>query len=268
MARTRGAATVSAVALGVLVLAAPSEAKKLPEASFKLISASGTQTHTFHEEESHLEYAYGEDGEQLPTPTSRTGTCVGTQTQNVRYHSTKPTKMYVFLREAHGLHTLISDKPDPDSGLDYLTVPGEMTLSKSVSYEVTKACPEPTECPETTFSAPVNVFGNHVPSGGISPLYSANFNLPSGLDRSCEPRRGPRYGPLSTHAVPPNLEEIPGAIPRSELFGKKKRLSGEDSLEFSYETTTEPGNSYETTVTGTYGETIAVELKRLKPKKK
>jgi hypothetical protein len=41
------------------------------------------------------------------------------------------------------------------------------------------------------------------------------------------------------------------------------------ALEFSYEVPADPGyTSFRRTVTGTYGETMAVELKRLKPKKK
>jgi hypothetical protein len=261
--------TVSiAIAVAASTLAAPSEAKSPDEAAFKLLSASGTQTHTFHEEQFDS-FNYDEDGAQLRGST-QAATCVGTQSQSVRYHSAKPAKMYVFLRRAHGLHTLISDKPNPDSGLDFLSVPGEMTLSRSVSYEQTRGCgSEPAECPETTFPAPVLVFGTHDPSRGISPLYDTNLDLPSGLDRSCEPMPGAGFGPLSPYAAAPD-REIPylGAIPRSQIFDeKRKRLSGEDSFEFSYETASDPGYSYQTTVTGTYGEAIAVELKRLKRKK-
>jgi hypothetical protein len=251
--RLSSANVLALIALGGLAFAAPSEAKASKEAAFKLLSASGTQTHTFQEQES--EY-YG-------------NACVGTQSQSVRYHSTQPAKMYVFIRRAHGLHTLVSDKPDPDSGLEALRVTGEMTLSKSVSYSETRGCrQEPAECPETTFSAPVIVYGTHNPSGGIMPLYDQGLDLPSGLDRTCQPYAHPRYGPLSRHAVPPDLEEIPGAIPRSEIFDeRRKRLSGEDSTEFSYETTTDPEFSYQTTVTGTWGETIAVKLRRLRTKR-
>ena len=264
----RTASIAVAVVVAGLTLAAPSEAKKSPVAKFKLLSVSGTQTHTFHEEQFDS-FNYDEEGAQLRGST-QAPTCVGTQSQSIRYHSTKPTKMFVTLRKAHGLHTLISDKLDPDSGLDFLSAPGQMTLSRSVSYEQTRGCgSEPVECPETTFPAPVLVFGTHDPSRGISPLYDTNLDLPSGLDRSCEPMPGAGFGPLSPYAAAPD-REIPylGAIPRSQIFDeKRKRLSGEDSFEFSYETASDPGYSYQTTVTGTYGETIAVELKRLKKKK-
>jgi hypothetical protein len=250
-------------ALGALALAAPSAAKS-PEAAFKLLSASGTHAHTFHERETDIVY-YGEDGHALPGPT-RADICAGSQSENVSYRTTKPTKMYVFVRKAHGLHTLVSDKPEPDGGLDYLSTPGQMTLSRSVSYEATRGCGEdPVDCPETTFTVPIDVSGTHDPQGGIEALYRVFPELPPGLDRTCSPFPGPHHGPLSPHAVEPDQPEFPGAIPRSDLFNeKKKRLSGDDTVEFSYETTTEPGYSYETTVAGTYRETIAVELKRLK----
>lgn len=245
---------VLAVGLASLALAAPSQAKPDDEAAFKLLSVSGTQTHTFSERTL-------EDGAD---------TCTGTQSQSVRYHSTKPTKMYVFLRDAHGLHTLISDKPNPDSGLDFLSVAGEMTLSRSVSYQAVEGCvSEPVECPESTFPAPVLLFGTHEPSGGIAVAYDTNLDLPSGLDRDCSPSPGAGFGPLSPFAVRPDREEFTEAIPRSEIFNKKrKRLSGEDSFEFPYETATDPEDSAQVTLTGTYGESMAVELKRLKTKKK
>jgi hypothetical protein len=270
--RNRIRTALIAAALGTLTLAAPSEAKKLPEASFKLLSVSGTQAHTFHEETWAVRN-FDDDGNPLPGPT-RVDTCTGNQSQSIRYRTTKPTKMYVFLRRAHGLHTLVSDKSDPDSGLDFLRAPGEMTLARSVSYEATQDCESPpVECPEATFPSPVLVFGNHEPSGGITPAYDTNLNLPSGLDRSCEPYPGAHIGPLSPFAMPPDrdLEEILGVIPRSEIFNeKRKRLSGKDSFEFPYETTSDPADTpgdFQTRVTGTYRETIAVELKRLKPKR-
>ena len=257
--RIRIRATLVVMALGSLALAAPSSAKEKKEAAFKLLSASGTQTHTFFEDGLY-------DG---GSPQRR---CTGSQSINVRYHTTKATKMYVFVREAHGLHTLISGTPEPAGGLDYLTVPGEMTLSRSFDYQATEGCfPPPPACPETTVSSNVIVSGNHEPSGGISSIYDTDFNPPPGFDENCRPQPWVGFGPLSAGADPPEVDEddvtVAGAIPRAQIFGKKKRLSGEDSMEFSYEVRREPPLRNPTTVVGTYGETIAIELKRLKPKK-
>ena len=243
---------ISVAVLPALILAAPSQAKKAPVASFKLVSASGAKTQTFHEQTTHAGVA----------------SCTGTQSQSIRYRTTRPTKMYVTLREAHGLHTLVSDTPDPDSGLDYLSAPGEMTLSRSVDYQgegCTSSDDEvpddfgPVACPQTTFPNPVLVFGTHDPSAGLSPAYDTNVDLPPGLARECDP--------LFFPAPPRELLEFVGAIPRSALFGKKKRLSGEDSFATSYEETTGTGGGTQTTVSGTYDESTAVELKRLKRKK-
>lgn len=236
-----------AVGLASLALAASAQAKKGPVASFKLISASGTQTQTYAE----------------TTTDHGVVTCSGNQSQSIRYRTAKPTKMYVTLREAHGLHTLVSERPEPDSGLDYLSTSWEMTLSRAVDYQGEGCFPSeeeagvdlrPAACPETTFPNPVLVFGTHEPSAGLTAAFDTNVDVPAGLDPDCDPRYFP--GP------PRELLEFIGAIPRSEIFGKKKRLSGEDSFETAYEDA-----SGSRTVAGTYAESIAVELKRLKRKK-
>lgn len=258
---------VLAVGLASLVLAAPGQAKQEPVAAFKLLSGTGTQTYTFQEKTTDIK-SFDDDG-NLSTPPiqTRVDICTGSGNVNLRYRTAKPTKMFVTLRKAHGLHTLISDTPDPDSGLDFLTTAGQMTLSKSMNYTATDECRvEPVECPETTFSAPVLVFGTHERLGGISSLYDTNLNLPSGLDRSCQPRPGTGFGPINV--LGPQPEEFATVIPRSDLFDeKKKRLSGEDSIDLSYEVAADPEAKRQVSGSGTYTETIAVELKRLKLKK-
>lgn len=260
------------VALGGLTLAPPSAAEKIrDQARFKVLSMSGTLTHTFQEDGWREVEQYDDEGN--PLPPTRDYECIGSQSERVQYRSTEPFKAYVSLKTIphRGLSTIVSSTADPEN-FDRVSVQGEMTLSKSVSYERTEGCrpPPPPECPVSTFSSPVIAFGTNLSNGGLTTLWDPErLDLPPGLDRSCEPQLGAEHGPLSPGAVPPEESVIPGAISRADLFGKRKRLSGEDSREFAYETRTRPEDSPgHVTVTGTYGETVAVELKRLKSKKK
>lgn len=153
----RGAAIIGVVALLALGLAPRSEAEKIrDQARFKVLSVSGTMTHTFQEDGWQYMEQYDEEGN--PLPPTRTNECVGSQNVRVQYRSTEPSRAHVSLKKIphRGLSTIVSSTADPENN-DVVSVPGEMTLSKSVSYSRTEGCsdPGPVACPESTFRTPV-----------------------------------------------------------------------------------------------------------------
>ena len=107
------------LAATVLVLAPSAEARL--SAKFKVLSLSGTLA-----TDRHVAYEPSRYGD----------TCEFTQTERVRFHSTKPLNAYAFTSKSHGRARVEwSLKREFSGNLVELEVPGEMTVSRTATYQ-------------------------------------------------------------------------------------------------------------------------------------
>jgi hypothetical protein len=110
---------VSGLAAIMLILAPPALARK--SAKFKVLSLSGTTA-----VDRHVVYEPSPYGDH----------CSYTQTEQVSFHTTKPITAYAFTSKSHGSARVEwSPKPEFLGNLGQLAVPGEMTVSRSATYQ-------------------------------------------------------------------------------------------------------------------------------------
>ena len=214
-----------------------------PVAKFKVLAASGSETLSFQEQ--------GVD--------DRGDACNGTTEWTASWRSTRPTKIYVFLKRVKGKQSaVLSADLDPEK-FDLVGLKGEGTVSLSSNYPQSVGCQsEPESCPAATGPAEPFLTGTSDPGGSVNGGVS-DIRLPPGAGAAC-----------STFIPFPRNDEVrfdirasAFVIPRSELVGKKKRLSG------SATATEQVGDSgSQATASGTFTEQLSVTLKRLKLKTK
>ena len=234
-----------------LTFAAQAAATPEPKAKFRIVSASGREALSFHEE------SKGEVG----------GRCVGTTVSQVRWRMTRPLTVYVFLFRYGGkLGTNLSTDRVPER-YGGVTLVGQATVSRTVNYPETAGCyEEPTNCPETT--APAEPFLSGVISD-IRLSVNAGINdvhVPRGFDFSC---RG--TGTIAFGIAPPFGDvRLPGltvqarVVPRRQLFDlRRHRLHDSVTVEQPFSASEELFGGDRVTLSGTYTDHLAITLKRL-----
>lgn len=248
MFRSRKYVLLGATLVLALSLAPAAEAKKfLDQAKFKLLSLSGNTTLTWTED-------------STSTGNRR---CAGTTISRLSVRSTQQPTLYVFLKEFHGLRTIVA--PDPDfNNLDSVKLAGQARMSRSVDYQETAGCDQrpPAECPEASSNARISGTTDD-PRGGIA--WFVEDTWPPGYPESCTildndvPFGGTRFERPTKFA---------SAIPRKDLFDEKKgRLSGSVSIEEPLAQAPSAGASIQGTVTANFTDELSVKLKRLDLKK-
>ena len=240
--------------LAAIVLALAPQAQARDSAKFKVLSVSGGTT-------SARDVVYD------PSPF---GSCAFTQTERVSFHSTKRTTAYAFTSKAHGRARVAwSSKPKFAGNFTEVEVPGEVTVSRSATYQQTNYVDPETgetfygcshevsldgspaaDCAvEKTLPATLSIGGTSGSDESTYVVWSANQRDLDALDDACE------VG-FSQGADDPNL------FSRADLFKKsKKRLSDTDRVEApAFDNATD-----DQTVTGTIVQELSGELKRKKP---
>jgi hypothetical protein len=228
-------------------------------AKFKVVSASGSQSLTFHEESS--DYM----GRR----------CVGTTTGEVTWWTTPPKTVYVFTKGA-GRRARTNISGDRVSQTyDIARLPGKATVSRTVDYQETAGCHRaPTACPKATGPAKVYLQGTSTGehrknvNGGIDAV-----RLPAGIDNTCEAVAPIAPGitePFGTNALSlfPKLKVYAWAVPRSRLLDPhRKRVKGSETVKQPFsDSETDP--DFAATLSGTYTDHLKISLKRLKLKRK
>ncbi len=232
----------------VLALAPQAQARKTEK--FKVLSVSGGTNSS-------------RDVVYEPSPNG--DTCAFTQTERVSFHSTKRATAYAFTSKAHGRARVAwSSKPTFSGNFTVVEVPGEVTISRSATYEQSTyvdpdtgetypGCvyePSPVNCTvERTLPATLNIGGT---SGSEESTYvqvSANQGELNEIDDACLVEL------FQTEAEDPLL------FSRADLFnGRQKRLSDTDRAE----TPAFDNPSDSASVTGTTAKELTAELKRKK----
>ncbi|MET0614970.1 MAG: hypothetical protein ABW142_05955 [Thermoleophilaceae bacterium] len=257
---TRRSRWLGVVAIVVaLALVPPAAAELQPKAKFRLVSASGREALSFQEE-----------GTASGTTSHR---CVGTSTSEVRWHTTRPVTLYVYVFRYGGKPgTSLSTDRTPER-YDVTYLPGRATTSRSVNYSETAGCDgEPTNCPETT--APASPFLTGLLHGPMSVNAGIDkVRVPSGFDASC---RGAAeiafgvslpFGNAAMHLVLEALSETDSAwaVPRRQLLDpRRKRIHDSVTVEAPVSGTTDPAFADQATVSGTATDHLEITLKRLK----
>jgi hypothetical protein len=230
-----------AIALAFVPQAA---AKAGPKAKFKVVSASGGESLTFHEESQ-----IAGDG------------CIGTTSSEVSWAATRPKNLYVFVRYVSAYHrtaTVLSTHRETRS-FESVPLDGRATVSRSVDYQEVAGCGrEPTECPKTTAKAKPFLTGTPNPRGGV---YGGvdRIHLPSGLFAGiCGSLAQPwAYDAEQALGTPTKFAE---AIPRKQLLDRhRKVVKGSVTVKESF-----GGKSHGATASGAYTGHLKVKLKRLK----
>jgi hypothetical protein len=224
------------------------------KAKFKVVSASGRQTLSFHEESSYL----GSDGE--------TKRCVGTTTAEATWRTTPPKTIYVFVSGSgkRARPNLWGDR----AGKALVRLPGRATVSRSLDYQETAGCHrEPTACPKATGPARMYLAGNQARRKSI---YAGidEVRLPEGIDLSCKigaifPGFTDPFGDASS--LFPKIKVYAAAVLRTRLLNPhRKRVKDSDTVEQPF-SASDPEHG--ATLSGTYTDHLKISLKRLKLKR-
>lgn len=234
--------------LATIVFAPHAQARET--AKFKVLSITGSETTT-------------RDVVYAP---SIYGSCAWSQVERIRFHSTQQATAYAFTSKAHGRARVAwSSKPTFTGNFTTVEVPGEVTVSRSATYQQTNyldpdtgetlpGCdsePSPVDCTvERTLPATLNIGGT---SGSDESTYVELEFRPGDLnaiDDAC-------LVGLLTGA------EDPGLFARADLFNRgKKRLSDTDRVEEAFDTSTDRDSN-----TGTSVQELTAELKRKKQRR-
>jgi hypothetical protein len=192
------------------------------------------------------------------------GSCAFSQTGRIRFHSTERATAYAFTSKAHGRARVAwSSKSTFSSNFTVVEVPGEVTFSRSATYQQTNyvdpdtgetfpGClhePSPVDCTvERTLPATLNIGGTSASDESTYVELSVDQRELNALDDAC-PVAGAGGG------------DDPGLFSRADLFnGKQKRLSDTDRKERPvFDNPTD-----DVSETGTIVQELAAELKRKK----
>jgi hypothetical protein len=215
------------------------------KAKFKVVSASGRQTLTFHEES--MEYT----GER----------CVGTTTAEASWRTTPPKTIYVFVGGS-GKRARINLSDDRvGQAFDSARLPGKATVSRTVDYQETAGCHRPpTACPKATGRATLYLVGTRERVGNV---YAGidKVRLPEGPDISCTVGAiFPGFtDPFGSDAVPlfPRVKVYAQALARSRILDPhRNRVKDSDTVKQPF-SASDPA----------YTDHLAITLKRLKLKR-
>lgn len=237
------------LAATVLALALAPQAQARDSAKFKVLSISGTETST-------------RDSVYDP---SDFGSCAFTQTERIRFHSTARATAYAFTSKSHGRARVAwSPKPTFSHNFTVVEVPGEVTVSRSATYQQTNyvdpdtgethpGCYKeysPVDCAlERTLPATLKIGGTSGTDESTYVALSLNEGAWDELDAACPVLFLDPGG------------DAPGLFARADLFkNKPKRLGDTDRSE-------RPGFDHAddgVTDTGTIVEELTAELKRKK----
>jgi hypothetical protein len=236
--------------LAATVLALAPGARAREAAKFKVLSIAGTET-------SSRDVVYAP---------SIYGSCAWSQVERIRFHSTKPVTAYAFTSKAHGRARVEwASKPNFTGNLTQVAVPGEVTVSRSATYqqanymdpdtgEILPGCfnePSPVDCTvERTLPLTLNIGGTSDSDESTYVQLEFRPGDLNAIDAAC-------LGGLLTGAEDPRL------FSRADLFnGKKKRLSDTDRVDEAFDTSSETESN-----TATSSRELAGELKRKKPRR-
>jgi hypothetical protein len=245
-------AVPAALAAIVLALALAPQAQARETAKFKVLSISGSETST-------------RDSVYDP---SDYGSCAFTMTERIRFRSTEQVTAYAFTSKAHGRARVAwSPKPTFTHNFTVVDVPGEVTVSRSATYQQTNffdpdyggetpGCYKelsPVDCAvERTLPATLRIGGTSGTDESTYVLLVLGDRAWDELDAACP-----------VLFLDP-LDDAPGLFARPDLFkNKPKRLSDTDRSE-------RPGFDHEgdgVTDTGTIVEELKAELKRKKQRR-
>ena len=244
--------------LAAIMLALAPQALARDSAKFKVLSLSGTLA-----TDRHVVYESSRYGD----------TCSFTQTERVSFHSTKPLTAYAFTSKSHGRARVEwSPKPEFFGNLVELEIPGEMTVSRSATYqqsirvdpdtgesyygcyrEVTNDGSPATDCAvERTFPVTMRF-------GGTSDLEHSTYVAADISTRD--------YVELNDacQVLYPDPGDDPRVFSRAALFKKGlKRVKDTDRVERPVFDNATDGE----TATGTTVETLTGELKRKKVRRR
>jgi hypothetical protein len=236
------------LAATLIALALAPQAQARDTAKFKVLSISGTET----------------SARDVVYEPSDFGSCAFSQSERIRFHSTARATAYAFTSRAHGRARVAwSPKPTFTHNFTQVEVPGEVTVSRSATYQQTnyvdpdtgETVPgcynelSPVDCTvERTLPATLNIGGT---SGSDESTYvelSVDQRELNELDDAC-PVAGGGGG------------DAPGLFSRADLFkGKPKRLSDTDRAEMPvFDNPTD-----DVSESGTIVQELAAELKRKK----
>lgn len=229
-----------------LAFASGAEAKPKPAAAFKVVSVSGSVSLAFEE--------------------ANGGTCDGSTSSEVSWRSTKPFKVYAFLKRMGGKPSVELSADRVGEKFEVVPIDGEATVTRSVDYSNTTDClSKPTACPGETADAKPFLTGTADSGGAVN----------SGIDQVSLPRVCGYSDGIAAGIVRPygyyaaraftGTSKAAFAVPRSKLLDPKlKRVEDsvtvEEPLSGKYSEGDDQGS-----FTGTYTDHLEIELKRLKP---
>ena len=243
---------------GVLAaIALAPQAQARDSAKFKVNSLSGTTTM---------------ERQVVYDPSPYGDFCSFTQTERISFHSTKPITAYAFTSRSHGRARVEwSPKAEFSGNLVELEVPGEMTVSRTATFQQSiRVDPDtgesyygcyrevgpdggpPTDCAvERTFPVTMRF-------GGTSDSENSTYVIADLETRDLLELNDACY------VAYPSAADDPRLFSRADLFNKrKKQVSDADRIESpAFDNTSDSE-----TVTGTLVEELAGKLKRKKLKR-
>lgn len=223
------------------------------KAKFKVVSASGRQSLSFHEEST--DYM----GRR----------CVGTTTAEASWRTTPPKTVYVFAGSGRRARINLSDDRVAQA-FDSARLPGTATVSRTVDYQETAGCHRaPTACPKATGRATLYLVGTRERLGNVYAGIDV-VRLPEGIDADCEtatPLAPGLTDPFGTDAKSlfPKIKVYARALSRSRILDPhRKRVKDSDAVKQPF-SGSDP--EYGATLSGTYTDHLKISLKRLKLKR-
>ena len=235
----------------LLVLAFAPSAQARSSAKFKLLSVSGSMTGS-------------RDVVYDPSPFT---SCSFSQTQTISFHGTKPITAYAFSSKAHGNPRVAwSPKPKFSGNLVELEVPGEVTVSRSATYQQTNYTDPETSETDFGCSHEIHLDGSPASDCKLEKTFDVTLRLGgTGLSEATT-YVYPDIQPRDLQALDEACEvgfstsvDAPGLFSKADLFSKKrKRLSDAERKEEDLS-----GRGFgDQTVTGTVVDELKGELKR------
>jgi hypothetical protein len=232
------------------------DAAKL-KGKFKVLSASGRQTLTFHEDVTDF------SGDR----------CAGTTTAEASWRARLPKTFYVF--QFHSGRSARIGLSDDRVGqvLDSAHVRAVATVVRTVDYQVTAGCRQPpTPCPGATRRATVYLTGTRERHGGSVFASIVQFAQPQGVDLSCTGFQSPVFpgftDPFGTYErqLFPRIKDAAQALSRRKVIDPhRKRVKDSDTYQLPF-SANDPQNA--ASLSGLYTDHLEISLKRLKLKRK
>jgi hypothetical protein len=244
-----------AVMSAALALAPQAAAAGKLKGKFKVVSASGRSTLTFHED----------------TTDYMGRRCVGTTTAEASWRATLPKTFYVV--QFHSGRSARIGLSDDRVGqiLESAHVRAVATVVRTVDYQETAGCNQPpTPCPNATRRATVYLTGTRERHGGSVFANIVQFRQPEGVDLDCTgfqstvfPGFTEPFGDYNTQLFP-RIKDGAQALARRRLVDPhRKRVKDSDTYEQPFSrSSTDPERP--ATLSGVFTDHLQISLKRLK----